>query len=110
MDNRNIKHVLGIITLEQYVQEGNLQQRVPKDMLITSQQAKAQADEVWRKGSLEVASFDYEGYTLNMTFRHDDSKYLFDSVDIWPEAGTNTTKMGHIDTLEGVKQYATHLE
>ncbi|MCK6078566.1 hypothetical protein [Paenibacillus silvae] len=109
--NNDIKQLLAAIALEQYVAEGTFQQCLPADGKITLEQAKAQADEIWSvaKEQLEVISFDYEGYTVNLTFQRD-GLYLFDSVDIWAEEGDGTKKgssqLGTLATIEGWQHFA----
>lgn len=127
MNNEQTKSLIGTISLEEYVQKGKLLQCLPADVQITLEQAKAQADEVWsvEKEKLEVTSFDYDGYTVNMTFQTDGS-YLFDSVDVWAEvgnsvgvatemgfesdlvsdSGSGTSKLATLDTVERIQQFA----
>lgn len=111
MNDECIKQLVGAVSLEQYVVQGTFQRCLSADVQITLEQAKAQADEIWsvRKEELEVISFDYEGYTVNMTFQTD-GLLLFDSVDIWAKEGGGTTtgssKPGALETLEGWQHYA----
>ncbi|MBU5353462.1 hypothetical protein KQI74_14300 [Paenibacillus barcinonensis] len=109
--NNDLKQLLGTISLERYVAEGTFQQCLPAGGRITLEQAKAQADEIWsvEKEKLEVISFDYEGYTVNLTFQME-GLYLFDSVDIWAEEGNGTKKgssqLGTLETIEGWQHFA----
>lgn len=106
----DIKQAIGSISLEQYIEQGILQQCLPKGILSTLEEVKGQADEVWKDGDMEVCSFDFEGYTLNITFHHKNAIYLFDSMDIWQGKESNLFKDNKLDTLIGIKQYANSLK
>ncbi|MCK6078567.1 hypothetical protein [Paenibacillus silvae] len=71
MNTEQTKSLIDAISMEEYVQKGKLSQCLPADAQITLEQAKAQADEVWivEKEKLEVVSFDYDGYTVNLTLK-----------------------------------------
>ncbi|MCP1135691.1 hypothetical protein NKT34_20545 [Paenibacillus polysaccharolyticus] len=98
MNNEQTKSLIGAISLEEYVQKGKLPQCLPADVQITLEKIRAQADEVWsvETEKLEVISFDYEGYTVNLTFQMDGT-YLFDSVDVWAEVGSSVGVATEID-------------
>ncbi|WP_145333104.1 hypothetical protein [Paenibacillus xylanexedens] len=133
MNSEQTKSLIGAISMEEYVQKGKLSQCLPADAQITLELAKAQADELWsvEKEKLEVVSLDYEGYTVNMTFRTDGS-YLFDSVDVWAEVGNSvgvateidvesnldsgsvestlvTSKLDAMETVEGIQRFAANV-
>ena len=80
---------------------------------------------------LEVISFDYEGYTVNLTFQKDGT-YLFDSVDVWAEVENSvgvateidvesdldsssvestlvTSKLAALETVERIQQFAANV-
>lgn len=98
MNSEQTKSLIGAISLEEYVQKGKLPQCLPADVQITLEKVRAQADEVWsvEAEKLEVISFDYEGYTVNLTFQMDGT-YLFDSVDVWAEVGSSVGVATEID-------------
>ncbi|MCM3134143.1 hypothetical protein M3629_15225 [Paenibacillus polysaccharolyticus] len=131
MNSEQIKSLIGATSLEEYVQKGKLPQCLPADVQITLKKVRAQADEVWsvEAEKLEVISFDYEGYTVNMTFQMDGT-YLFDSVDVWAEVGNGvgvateidvesdsgsvestlvTSKLAAMETVERIQQFAANL-
>lgn len=131
MNNEQTKLLIGAISLEEYVQKGKLPQCLPAGVQITLEKVRAQADEVWsvEAEKLEVISFDYEGYTVNMTFQMDGT-YLFDSVDVWAEVGNSvrvateidvesdsgsvestlvTSKLAAMETVERIQQFAANL-
>ncbi|MGQ8870732.1 hypothetical protein [Paenibacillus sp. TSA_86.1] len=121
MNNEHMKQRIGTISLEQYVQRGKITPCLPINVQITLEKVRAQADEVWsvEAEKLEVISFDYDGYTVNMTFQMDGS-YLFDSVDVWDEvensvgvtpeidlhSDSGTSKLDTLETVERVQQFA----
>lgn len=131
MNSEQMKQHIGMISLEQYVQKGKISQCLPIHVQITLEQAKAQADEVWsvEKEKLEVISFDYDGYTVNMTFQMDGT-YLFDSMDVWAEVGNRvgvgtemdlesnvdsssgscTSKLDTLMTIENVQRLAEDMQ
>ncbi|MGO4529497.1 hypothetical protein AB4Z30_10485 [Paenibacillus sp. 2TAF8] len=102
MNNEQTKLLIGTIFLEEYVQKGKITQCLPADAQITLDKVRAQADEVWSVAAekLEVISLDYEGYTVNMTFQMDGT-YLFDSVDVWADAGAEIEKESENETENG---------
>jgi hypothetical protein len=102
MNNEQTKLLIGTIFLEEYVQKGKITQCLPADAQITLDKVRAQADEVWSVAAekLEVISLDYEGYTVNMTFQMDGT-YLFDSVDVWADAGAEIEKESENETEIG---------
>lgn len=131
MNNEQTKSLIGATSMGEYVQKGKLSQCLPAGAQITLELAKAQADEVWsvEKEKLEVISFDYEGYTVNLTFQMDGT-YLFDSVDVWAEVGSSvgvateidvesdsgsvestlvTSKLAAMETVERIQQFAANL-
>ncbi|WP_434752678.1 hypothetical protein [Paenibacillus amylolyticus] len=116
-----MKQHIGTLSLEQYVQEGKIPQCLSINVQVTLEKVRAQADEVWsvEAEKLEVISFDYDGYTVNMTFQKDGS-YLFDSVDVWAEvennvgvateidlhSGSGTSKLDTLKTIESFQLFA----
>lgn len=128
MNTEQTKSLIDAISIEEYVQKGKLSQCLPAAAQITLEQAKAQADEVWivEKEKLEVVSFDYDGYTVNLTFQTDGS-YLFDSMDVWtevgnsvglaiemdlesePDSGSGTSKLAALETIERIQRFAANV-
>lgn len=102
----DIKQAIGGISLEQYIGQGIIQQCLPEGTLITLEEVRLQADEVWKDGDMEVCSFDFKGYTLNITFHGKNAIYLFDSMDIWQGKESHLFKENKLDTVIGMKQYA----
>lgn len=91
------------------MQKGTLPRCFPEGMSITLEQANVAADEVWEDGGAKVFSFNYEGYSVNITFCCDSAAYLFDSVDIWSGTEAGASKFGHLYTLEGARGLAGQL-
>ncbi len=109
MENQHIKQALGAISFDEYVQKGTLPRCFPEGMSITLEQTKAAADEAWGEGGAKVFSFNYEGYSVNITFCSDNAAYLFDSVDIWSGTEAGASKFGHLYNLEGARGLAGQL-
>jgi len=109
VESQRIKQALGAVSFEKYVQKGTLPRCLPEGMSFTLEQAKAAADEVWGDGDAKVFSFNYDGYSVNITFSCDNAAYLFDSVDIWSGAEGGASELGHLYTLEGARRLAGQL-
>lgn len=104
--NLTMKEALRSLSLETYVQGGTLARCLPTDLWLLSGQAVAHADEVWRDGGLEVLTFNYDGFAVNVTVQQQGSGHLFDSVDVWDVTDDVIVAAGRVLTAQALEQWA----
>lgn len=104
--NLTMKEALRSLSLETYVQGGTLMRCLPTDLWLLSGQAVAHADEMWRDGGLEVLTFTYDGFAVNVTMQQQGSVQLFDSIDVWDVTDDVIVAAGRVLTAQALEQWA----
>ena len=102
-----IKKYISLINTEKYLKSGGLSKILTKDKEISSNLFK-EADEIWKEKEYTVATFDYEGWSANITFNRNEIK--FDTIDIYQNSTNWADIQNKFQALNFFSQESIHAE
>lgn len=103
----SLKEAIRSLSLESYVQGGTLAKCLPAYLWQSMEMDKIDldADEFWHNGDFKVLTYNFDGYAVNITF-HQDSRYLYDSVDVWDITDTVVATIGRLSTTHAIEHWS----